>query len=223
MLECSGNRIRVIPNFVSDEDCATAIAMIDKFDSKHALEEFNSNMDVMVVPENVPDGVKIIKKYSDKILEAHREFHGFYGPLFTTEGWLSLWEAGAGTGLHTDSHAGYEYLIFSTVIYLNDSSEYGGGAIYFPYQGFEYRPKKGDAVIFPGGGQEYVHGVRDVEWGRRYTIPMWHTSRLDKASRLFHPGIADMVADNIPSNIILNVTDLFTKESKGEIPKSWLQ
>lgn len=223
MLEGSGNRIRVIPNFVSDEDCAIAIETIDKFDSKHALEEFNANMDVMVVPDNVPAGVQIIKKYSDAILKVHKEFHGFYGPLFTTEGWLSLWEQGTGTGLHTDSHTGYEYLIFSTVLYLNDSDEYGGGAIYFPYQGFEYRPKKGDAVIFPGGGHEYIHGVRDVEWGRRYTIPMWHTARLDKASRIFHPGIADSVAENIPSTLTPHFTELFTKDNDGKIPAKWVQ
>ncbi len=189
----SGNRIKVIPNFITDQDCATAIKMIDKFDNKHALEEFNANMDVMVVPENIPDGVAIIKKYSDKILAVQKEFHGFKAPLYTTEGWLSLWDQGGSAGVHTDAHSDYEHLIFSTVIYLNDSSEYGGGAIYFPNQGVEYRPNKGDAVIFPGGGHEYLHGVRSVEWGRRYTIPMWHTARPDKASRIFHPGVADSV------------------------------
>lgn len=185
------NQIKIIPNFVSDEDCATAIAMIDKFDSKHQLEEFNANMDVLVVPENIPDGVAIIKKYSDKVLEIHREERGFLPELYTTEGWLSLWEAGNGAGVHTDAHDEYEFLIYATVLYLNDSSEYIGGEIYFPNQGVSYSPKKGDAVLFPCGGHEYVHGVREILDGRRYTIPMWHTKRPDKASKLFHPGIAE--------------------------------
>lgn len=189
------NRIKIIPNFITDEDCATAIKMIDKFDSKHKLEEFNANMDVMVVPENIPDGVAIIKKYSDKILEVQREHHGFLPPLYTTEGWLSLWEAGNGAGVHTDAHDEYEFLIFACVIYLNDSSEYDGGEIYFPNQGLSYAPKKGDAVIFPCGGQEYVHGVTEIIYGRRYTIPMWHTKRPDKASKLFHPGVAEKYPD----------------------------
>jgi hypothetical protein len=187
------NRIKIIPNFVSDEDCATAIKMIDKFDSKHALEKFNANMDVLVVPEDVPAGVQIIKKYSDKILEVQKEHHGFVRDLYTTEGWLSLWESGYGTGVHTDSHDNYEYLIFATVLYLNDGDEYIGGEIYFPNQGLVHKPRKGDAVIFPCGGHEYVHGVTEVLDGRRYTIPMWHTTRKDRASKLFHPGVAESV------------------------------
>lgn len=187
------NRIKIIPNFISDEDCDIAIAMIDKFDSRDELQEFNANMDVMVVPDNVPDGIAIIKKYSDKILEEQRKHHGFLPPLYTTEGWLSLWESGNYSGTHTDAHTDYEYLIFTTVIYLNDSSEYVGGEIFFPNQGVEYSPKKGDAVIFPCGGFEYVHGVNELIDGRRYTIPMWHTKRADRASKLFHPGVADSV------------------------------
>jgi hypothetical protein len=187
------HRIKIIPNFVSDEDCANAIRIIDKFDSKKALEEFNANMDVHVVPEQHPEGVALIKKYSDLILPVHREHNGFLPELYTTEGWLSLWESGNGAGVHTDSHDGYEFLIFSTVLYLNDSAEYLGGEIFFPNQGVTYSPKKGDAVIFPGGGHEYVHGVNNIYDGRRYTIPMWHTKRPDKASRAFHPGVADSV------------------------------
>lgn len=205
------NQIHIIPNFISDEDCATAISMIDKFDNKHELEEFNANMDVMVVPENIPDGVAIIKKYSDKIIPIHKELRGFLPELYTTEGWLSLWESGNGAGVHTDAHDNYDFLIYATVIYLNDSSDYIGGEIYFPNQGLSYSPKKGDAVIFPCGGHEYVHGVTEILDGRRYTIPMWHTKRPDKASKLFHPGVADSVKE-MPSKWFSSYID--SKEQK---------
>lgn len=201
------HRIKIIPNFINDEDCETAIRMIDKFDSKDKLEEFNASMDVLVVPENIPDGIKIIKKYSDKILEEHRKEWGFVSNLYTTEGWLSLWESGRSTGVHSDAHDDYEFLIFATVLYLNDSNDYGGGEIYFPNQEFSYHPKKGDAVIFPCGGQEYAHGVGTVLYGRRYTIPMWHTRRPDKASKLFHPGVADLAIPK-PNKWIPERTDL---------------
>jgi 2OG-Fe(II) oxygenase superfamily len=208
------HNIKIIPNFISDEDCATAIAMIDKFDNKHQLEEFNANMSVLVVPENAPDGVKIIKKYSDKAIEAHRSEHGFLPELYTTEGWLSLWESGNGAGVHTDAHVNYEFLIYATVIYLNDSSEYIGGEIYFPNQGITYSPRKGDAVIFPCGGHEYVHGVTEIIDGRRYTIPMWHTKRPDKASKLFHPGVADSVKE-MPSTWFSSYLDSKEQKSNG--------
>jgi hypothetical protein len=185
-----GNSIRVIPNFVSDEDCAEAIAMIDSFDSKKELEKFNTNMDVMVVPDNIPAGVAIIKKYSDKVLKIYKEEYGFVPPLYTTEGWLSLWEENAVANVHMDAYEGYDHIIYATIMYLNDSSEYSGGEIHFPNQGFTHRPKKGDAIIFPTGGHEYVHGVNRITSGRRYTIPMWHTKRPDMASKLFHPGVS---------------------------------
>lgn len=192
-IQSNGHRIKIIPNFVSDEDCQIAIDTIDKFYAKGNLQEFNQNMDVLVVPDTAPDGVKIIKKYSDLLLDVHKEFHGWKSSLYTIEGWLSLWESGMSAGVHTDAHDGYEYTIFSSVLYLNDGSEYEGGEIFFPNQGLTYKPNKGDAVIFPSGGIEYIHGVETIFSGKRYTIPMWHTKRPDRASRLFHPGIAESV------------------------------
>jgi len=59
-----------------------------------------------------------------------------------------------------------------TVFYLND--DYEGGELYFPLQGIEFKPKPGAAYFFPGD-KNYIHGVRPVTKGTRYTLPYFWT------------------------------------------------
>lgn len=183
------DRVKIIHNFVSEEDCVKACNLLDEFDRTRRLEVFNGNEDVMVIPESDPECIEFVKKYSDLLLEEQRKFHGFLPDLYTVEGWMSLWlKHRAKSMAHTDSHDGYEHLIFSSVLYLND--DYQGGQIYFPNQGFYYTPRRGDAIMFTCGGHEYLHGVKHVV-GRRYTVPMFHSARPDMASKYLHPGVAE--------------------------------
>jgi hypothetical protein len=59
-----------------------------------------------------------------------------------------------------------------TVFYLND--DYEGGELYFPLQGIEFKPKPGAAYFFPGD-KNYIHGVRPILSGTRYTLPYFWT------------------------------------------------
>lgn len=59
-----------------------------------------------------------------------------------------------------------------TVFYLND--DYEGGELYFPLQGIEFKPKPGAAYFFPGD-KNYIHGVRPITEGIRYTLPYFWT------------------------------------------------
>ncbi len=59
-----------------------------------------------------------------------------------------------------------------TVFYLND--DYEGGELYFPLQGIEFKPKPGAAYFFPGD-KNYIHGVRPITSGIRYTAPFFWT------------------------------------------------
>lgn len=61
---------------------------------------------------------------------------------------------------------------FASLVYLND--DYEGGQIYFPNKGIELKPKPGTLVIFPGTS-EFLHGVREVPEGVRYTLPTFFT------------------------------------------------
>lgn len=92
------------------------------------------------------------------------------------------WPIGARQEPHADKefHIGKEqgrpnefpHFDIATVIYLND--DYEGGQIYFPIQGYEFTPKAGAAYFFPGD-RFYVHGVRPVISGTRYTSPLFWT------------------------------------------------
>lgn len=56
------------------------------------------------------------------------------------------------------------------VYYVNDN--YDGGELFYPKFNIEYKPQAGDLIIHPGTLQ-YMHGVRDVKNGVRYSMNMF--------------------------------------------------
>lgn len=60
----------------------------------------------------------------------------------------------------------------ATLIYLN--SNYDGGEIYFPELDITIKPNSGDLVCFPDT-PDFVHGVKPISKGIRYTSPRWIT------------------------------------------------
>lgn len=183
----TNHRIVVNNSELSKEDCEFGIKLIDFFDGKNELLPFKDNPLVKIAPET-QEVIQLIKKYSDIVNELQRENNGFVPELYTVESYLSLWTEGTFAAAHIDSHAGYEFLQFSAILYLND--EYEGGEIYFPHQDFLYKPKAGDIVMFPCGGTEYPHEVREVTKGRRYTIPMWHSMVKEVRFPKLYPELA---------------------------------
>jgi hypothetical protein len=84
--------------------------------------------------------------------------------------------------LHEGPDAGtpndFPWYDLGTVFYLND--EYEGGELYFPLQGIEFKPKRGAVYFFPGD-KNFIHGVRPVRSGCRYTAPFfWTITKLGK-------------------------------------------
>lgn len=78
--------------------------------------------------------------------------------------------------LHEGDNAGkpndFPHYDLGSLFYLNDN--YEGGELYFPNQGVEFKPKSGAAYFFPGD-MNYIHGVREITEGTRYTCPMFWT------------------------------------------------
>lgn len=83
--------------------------------------------------------------------------------------------------LHEGPDAGlpndFPWYDIASIFYLND--DYEGGELYFPVQGLEFKPKVGAVYFFPGD-MHYVHGVRPVQSGCRYTSPFFWTIRKHK-------------------------------------------
>jgi hypothetical protein len=95
------------------------------------------------------------------------------------------WPAGSRQEPHADKemHEGpdagtpnsFPWYDLGTVFYLND--DYEGGELYFPLQGIEFKPKAKAAYFFPGD-KNYIHGVRPITNGVRYTAPFfWSIER----------------------------------------------
>jgi hypothetical protein len=92
------------------------------------------------------------------------------------------WPIGARQEPHADKefHIGEErgrandfpHYDIASLFYFND--DYDGGELYFPVQGIEFKPKAGAAYFFPGD-RHYVHGVRPVKSGHRFTSPFFWT------------------------------------------------
>jgi hypothetical protein len=78
--------------------------------------------------------------------------------------------------LHEGDAAGlpndFPHYDLGCLFYLND--DYEGGELFFPNQGIEFKPKVGAAYFFPGD-MNYIHGVREITAGTRYTCPMFWT------------------------------------------------
>lgn len=73
----------------------------------------------------------------------------------------------------------FPYREFASITYLNDDFE--GGEIYFPNKdNFSPKIKSGMLVIFPGT-VEYLHGVKSVSEGTRYTIASFYTTKSEYA------------------------------------------
>lgn len=56
---------------------------------------------------------------------------------------------------------------YACILYLNKS--YTGGEIYFPQHNIDISPGAGSLVVFEGS-HEYLHGVREITSGDRFTI-----------------------------------------------------
>jgi hypothetical protein len=83
--------------------------------------------------------------------------------------------------LHEGPDAGtpnaFPWYDIASIFYIND--DYEGGELYFPLQGIEFKPKKRAAYFFPGD-MNYIHGVRPVLQGTRYTSPFFWTIKKHK-------------------------------------------
>lgn len=168
------HRIHVVDNFISQEDAETLIKEQLRPSSVNPYPEYyKKRFGGTSLPYN-PVVMNILKKYSDKSNELHKNINGFVNPIYTFKAFGSHWVPGTKGGLHLDAQDPEPFIEFSTVIYLND--EFEGGHIFFPNQDFVYKPKKYSAVFFPSAGSEYIHGITTVTAGHRYTALYMHTS-----------------------------------------------
>ena len=93
---------------------------------------------------------------------------------------LVKWKEGRSMSTHSDNswpdgsqkNHPTSFRTWSAIFYIND--DYEGGEIEFPLKKFTYKPKSNSLVVFPSTS-EYLHGVKEVTKGTRYTVAIWYT------------------------------------------------
>lgn len=180
------HRIEVIDNFITPEDAAVLIEeQMRPSEINPYPEYYGKRYGGTAFPYN-KRVMDLLIKYGHKSNEVHKNLNGFINPIYVFKSFGSVWTPGTKGGLHLDAQDPEPFIEWSTIIYLNDPSEYEGGIIYFPNQGFEYKPRQYSAVFFPSAGSEYIHGITTVTSGKRHTALYMHTSIPDHADPDFH-------------------------------------
>jgi hypothetical protein len=170
------SHIHIIDNFITPEDAEVLIQeQLRPSEVNPYPEYYAERFGGTAFPYN-KRVMDILIKYGHKANDIHKERNGFVNPIYVFKAFGSMWSVGNKGGLHIDAQDPEPWIEWSTIIYLNDPSDYEGGLIYFPNQDFEYKPRKYSAVFFPSAGSEHVHGITTVTSGARHTALYMHTS-----------------------------------------------
>jgi hypothetical protein len=141
--------------------------------------------------DTTPEVFDLISEYQKRAMEVIQYKFGF--PIIPMDGSLDLrkWHPGELQEPHADSEGiddgtdDYSvdpfmvdnfsslFIDVGCVMYLND--DYVGGGIHFPAYDIEIHPKAGDLLFFPGSNL-YMHGVREIIKGNRFTITTFYST-----------------------------------------------
>lgn len=122
------------------------------------------------IEKNDPELLNIMQEYAKKVYEFVKEnYNGPFEEFYETKTHIAKFMPGWGMHEHYDASRPND---IATLVYLND--EYLGGEIYFPAYDISYKPEPGDLLCFPDN-PDFVHGVKEIKDGVRYTTPRWFT------------------------------------------------
>lgn len=159
---------QIIEKFIEEKDQKDFISMMDSLESNDQLTIIGDGRKVLINPSEL--NIKyFIKKYSNKVKE-------LFPHLMIHQLLVGKYEKGASMVVHrdSDSHQQCEDCEVSGVLYFNDN--YVGGEIYFPNIGKQYLPSSGSIVLFGIHDTDYDHGVKTIESGVKYVMPMCFTN-----------------------------------------------
>ena len=184
--------IRVIPNFLSVDECRSWIRHINELetsmpeaftvyrnDESHRLAlQFGEKLydAAQARPELDVLGEKMqpaAREIFLRIVDETRSSFGDSRELHPCIFWLAKQYPGSKIDFHEDTDGGSDgHIEYSSVIYLN--TQQAGGELKFPRYGFTYSPQAGDLIIFDTK-QAGIHGVTKI-FEERYSLPVWLSS-----------------------------------------------
>lgn len=169
-------QIAEFKNFFDEEYCSQIIEFLDGNDDdgdKWNPICFPSVLGVNVGEPNATEYVSVedMGKIRDKMLVAMEEVIGRKLKNVTMSG--HKYPTGSWAAPHSDSSEldgtpnAWQMNKYACILYLN--ANYEGGAIYFPQHNLDIHPEAGSLLAFQGS-HEFLHGVREITSGDRFTI-----------------------------------------------------
>ena len=159
---------------MSDEDCDYIVGILDALDVFNLLESRGPSK-VRMMRFKDKDLDQIVAEYAFKIKPEVEKFFNVENTIVSDYG-AFISKKGYSMDPHIDTVNDYglfDYLKYSAVLYLND--EFDGGDIYFSNLNVSYAPQKGDLIIFPANDLNYMHGVSQINEGKRHTLAYWYS------------------------------------------------
>lgn len=164
----SPENIKTFKSFVSPSDSQLIVEAVDILIPDSLDIDPDNRRQIQV--DDLPDNIKVmVKGYIDKALQTMKNEYRVDLEHSLDDHWIVKWSVGNDMTTHGDD-AVISALQVSGVLYFSDG--YEGGEIFFPQYDVAIKPGMGDLVIFPGN-QSYLHGVKTIESGYRYSLPLW--------------------------------------------------
>ena len=164
------NLIKFIKGFVPYTDIRL-IASYAKQNDDLFIDFGNNEKEFKFHSNFINNDIKnLLQKYQKNVYEfVINNYFGPFEPYDESKIHLARFEEGYGMHEHFDSTKPND---IATLIYLNE--DYDGGQIYFPELNIYIKPQEGDLICFPDT-PDFVHGVKPIKDGIRYTAPRWFT------------------------------------------------
>lgn len=164
------NLVKHIPSFMSYDDAQLISNYAKSVDN--SFENFGNEEKEFTFHADFKDSkIKdLLNFYGEKVWHfVVDNYGGNFISFDSSKTHIARFAPGHGMHEHFDSTKPND---IATLIYLNE--DYSGGSIYFPDLEIEIQPKAGDLVCFPDT-PDFVHGVKKILTGVRYTSPRWIT------------------------------------------------
>lgn len=178
MFDYNKDYIKVLPNFISEEDISLFLKFMDT-----NIEETEKQREVMFL--DLINDKSISQKLAEYEKKAYKYIIGEYLPSvnlrFEKLVWmrrleLVRWNNGSGLDAHRDGHLSTPdepHMSLSSLIYLND--DYIGGEVVFEEFNMVVKPRPGDFIVFPSHFLHQVIQSHKINNGRlRCTIPFFY-------------------------------------------------
>jgi hypothetical protein len=153
--------IVVIDKVLSEEECNQTINLYKEF--QHNAHEWRGTKPL--------DFEFVSKKFKNLIINKIELItNSIFKDVVYDWGEIVKWHPSNYQSLHLDTYS--DKTILSSITYL--SEDFTGGETYFE-DGTIIKPVTGRTLIF--NGMQYVHGVKKVSDGIRWTVPIWYKKR----------------------------------------------